>query len=87
MNTGNLIYQIYQAERTKSAAEQRRIDDHKGELAAAISRRWRRIIAPLRSLRRPAYPAQGRPAEPGRPQPKLAEGALAEEGVPAAART
>jgi hypothetical protein len=61
MNTGYSIYQLYQAERTRSAAEQRRIDDRHGELAAAIARRWRRITAPLRSLRRagPAGAAAG----------------------------
>jgi hypothetical protein len=67
MHTGYSYYQIYQAERTRSATEQRRIDDDHGELAAAVSRRWRRITAPLRSLRslrRPAYPAQGTQTEP-----------------------
>jgi len=76
MNTGNLIYQLYQAERTKSAAEQRRIDDRHGELAATLARRWRRITAPLRSLRslrRPAYPAgDGVPSVPGQPESCLA---------------
>jgi hypothetical protein len=69
MNTGYSFYQIYQAERTRSAAEQRRTDDDHGELAAAVSRRWRRITAPLRSLRRPAYPAQDEaPSAVGQPE-------------------
>jgi hypothetical protein len=73
MNTGYSIYQLYQAERAKSAAEQRRIDDRRGELAAAIARRWRRITAPLRSLRRPAYPAEdGAPSVAGQPESCLA---------------
>jgi hypothetical protein len=73
MNTGYSFYQIYQAERTRSAAEQRRIDDRHGELAAALSRRWRRITAPLRSRRRTAYPAQGgAPAAVGQPESCLA---------------
>jgi hypothetical protein len=70
MNTG---YLIYQAERTKSAAEQRRIDDRHGELAAAVARRWRRITGQVRSLRRPAYPAgDGVPSVPAQPESCLA---------------
>ena len=33
----NISYMLYQAERTHSAAEQREIDTHAGELAAAIA--------------------------------------------------
>ena len=40
MNTG---YTIYQVERTKSAAEQRKVDRSNAELAAAISRLWRAL--------------------------------------------
>jgi hypothetical protein len=40
MNTG---YTMYQAERGKSHAEQREIDRQAGELAAAVSRRWRPV--------------------------------------------
>jgi hypothetical protein len=49
MNTG---YLIYQAERTRTAAEQREIDASHAELAAAVSRLWRSLAAPLRSRRR-----------------------------------
>jgi hypothetical protein len=86
MNTGYSFYQIYQAERTRSAAEQRQVDAYHGELAAALTRRWRRVAGPLRSLRslrslrRPAYPAEG-----GWPEQGLAEDALAKDGAPAAA--
>jgi hypothetical protein len=82
MNTGYSFFQIYQAERTRSAAEQRRVDACHGELAAALTRRWRRVTGPLRSLRslrRPAYPAEG-----GWPEQGLAEDALAKDGTPAA---
>jgi hypothetical protein len=48
MNTG---YMIYQAERTKSAAEQREVDRSNAKLAAAISRPWRALAAPLRARR------------------------------------
>jgi hypothetical protein len=37
----------YQAERIKSAAEQRRADAELGLLAAEVSRRWRRITRVL----------------------------------------
>ncbi|MGD0064035.1 MAG: hypothetical protein ABSB76_11415 [Streptosporangiaceae bacterium] len=36
----NTSYLIYQAERTKTAAEQRAIDRSAGELAASLARRW-----------------------------------------------
>ena len=45
MNTG---YLIYQAERTMTAAEQREVDASHAELAAAVSRLWRSLAAPLR---------------------------------------
>lgn len=48
MNTG---YLIYQAERTKTAAEQREIDATQAELAASLTRLWHRIAMPLRSRR------------------------------------
>ena len=37
----NISYMLYQAERTHSAAEQRKIDTQAGELAAAFARRGR----------------------------------------------
>ncbi len=48
MNTG---YLIYQAERTRTAAEQREVDATHGELAAALNRLWRSLAAPLRFRR------------------------------------
>ena len=56
MNTG---YLIYQAERTRSAAEQREVDRFNAQLPASIGRMWRALAAPVRSRR-----ARGsRPAE------------------------
>jgi hypothetical protein len=49
MNTG---YLIYQAERPRSAAEQRQADIAHAELARAVSRCWHALTAPLRALRR-----------------------------------
>jgi hypothetical protein len=58
MNTG---YLIYQAERPRSAAEQRQTDIAHAELARAVSRRWHALTAPLRARqhggRRPGYRA------------------------------
>ena len=48
MNTG---YLIYQAERTRSAAEQWEVDRSNAQLAASIGRMWRALAAPLRSRR------------------------------------
>jgi hypothetical protein len=48
MNTG---YLIYQAERPRSAAEQRQADIAHAELARAVSRGWRALTAPLRARR------------------------------------
>jgi hypothetical protein len=41
----NTSYLIYQAERTKTAAEQRAIDRSAGELAASLARRWHSLAA------------------------------------------
>ena len=41
----------YQAERIKSAAEQRRADDQLGMMAAEVSRLWQRLIRPARIVR------------------------------------
>ena len=38
-------YVIYQAERTKTATEQREIDRSAGELAASVARRWQSLAA------------------------------------------
>jgi hypothetical protein len=48
MNTG---YLIYQAERTRSAAEQWEVDRSNAQLAASIGRMWRALAAPVRSRR------------------------------------
>jgi hypothetical protein len=45
MNTG---YMIYQAERSRTATEQREVDRRNGELAASLSRRWRALAGALR---------------------------------------
>jgi hypothetical protein len=58
--TTMMLYQMttqYQAERIKTAAEQRRVDDQLGMLAAEVSGLWRQLIRPARILRR-----QGRTA-------------------------
>jgi hypothetical protein len=64
MNTG---YLIYQAERPRSAAEQRQTDIAHAELARAVSRRWHALTAPLRALghggHRPGRPAGYRVTE------------------------
>jgi hypothetical protein len=63
MNPG---YLIYQAERSMTAAEQRRIDEHNGMLAASVARRVRSFAAPLNFLRRAHNGQQGsRTAAPG----------------------
>jgi hypothetical protein len=43
--------QQYHAERTRTAAEQRRADEQAGLLAAGVSRRWQRLTRPARALR------------------------------------
>jgi hypothetical protein len=55
MNTG---YLIYQAERTRSAAEQREVDVYHAELAASFARLWQFVARPRRSRPR----GHGRPA-------------------------
>lgn len=49
MNPG---YLIYQAERSMTAAEQRRVDEGNGKLAASVARRVHSFAAPLNLLRR-----------------------------------
>ena len=70
MNTG---YMIYQAERPKSAREQREIDVTNAKLAAAIGRFGRfgrRLARPARPRRQTWRPAPGRPAAPAAPCPE-----------------
>jgi hypothetical protein len=58
-------YQIYQAERPKSAREQYEIDRSNARLAAAFGRFGRfgrRLARPVRPRRQTWRPASGRPA-------------------------
>ena len=58
----NISYLLYQAERTRSAAEQREIDTQAGELAAAVaglSRAGRRAATRLAGPRRAGTRSQG----------------------------
>lgn len=77
------VYQLYQAERTKTAAEIRRADDQLGELSRALSSAWRHASRPKAVLRarlhavagsRPAQPAgeHGQARRPRRTQPLAA---------------
>ena len=45
------VYQLYQAERTKTAAEIRRADEQLGELSRAFSSAWRHATRPQAVLR------------------------------------
>jgi len=44
-------YQVYQAERTKTAAELRRADEQLGRMAEGVSRLWQRATRPVALLR------------------------------------
>jgi hypothetical protein len=44
-------YQVYQAERPKSAAEMRRADEQLGHLAENVSWLWRRATRPVARFR------------------------------------
>ena len=62
----NTAYMIYQAERTRTGAEQREIDRLNSEMAAAVTRPWHRLGAALASGARSVLSA-GRPGQvPGR---------------------
>jgi len=68
----NISYLLYQAERTRSAAEQREIDAQAGELAAAVAglgRAGRRAAARLAGTRHQGTGHQGikRTGQPGTP--------------------
>jgi hypothetical protein len=54
-------YQIYQAERPKSAREQHEIDTSNAKLAEAIGRLARVLARPVRPRRQTWRPAPGRP--------------------------
>jgi hypothetical protein len=55
-------YQMYQAERPKSAREQYEIDKSNARLAEGIARFGRRLTRPVRPRRQAWRPAAGRPA-------------------------
>ena len=55
-------YQMYQAERPRSAREQHEIDMGNAKLAAAVARFGRRLARPARPRRQTWRPAPGRPA-------------------------
>ena len=59
MNTG---YMIYQAERPKSAREQREIDMGNARLVPSVGRFGRLMARPVRPRRQTSQPAPGRPA-------------------------
>jgi len=54
-------YQVYQAERPKTAAEIRRADEQLGRMAENMSRRWQRVTRPVARFR---WPVQ-RPVQTG----------------------
>jgi hypothetical protein len=56
----NIGYQIYQAERGKSYAEQLQADRQAGVRAAAVTRRWHAIMRTLRGYS-PAHQAAEQP--------------------------
>ncbi len=77
MNTG---YLIYQAERPRSAAEQRQVDIAHAELARSARRRWHALTAPLRSRRlRGRQPGLG---QPGLGQPGVGQPGVGQTGLP-----
>jgi len=55
-------YQMYQAERPKSAREQYEIDKSNARLAEGIARFGRRLARPVPPRRQTWRPAAGRPA-------------------------
>ena len=55
-------YQIYQAERPKSAREQHEIDKSNAKLVQAVGRFGRLLARPVRPRRQTWRPAPGRPA-------------------------
>ena len=58
------VYQLYQAERPKSAAEIRRADDQLGRAAESVSRLWCRATQPIAILRGTAPRSTVRPPSP-----------------------
>jgi hypothetical protein len=67
VKTMNISYLLYQAERPRSAAEQRQIDAQAGELAAAIAglgRAGRRAVTRHQGTKRPGRHTTPAPAIP-----------------------
>lgn len=60
----NQVYQLYQIDRPKSAAEIRRADEQVGKAAKNLSSLWCRATQPIGMLR--ALPRGRRPARPAR---------------------
>ena len=63
----NISYLLYQAERTRGAAEQREVDAQAGELAAAIAglaRAGRRAVTRRQRTARPGFKRAGHPDAP-----------------------
>ena len=79
------VYQLYQAERPKSAVEIRRADEQLGRAAESASRLWCRATQPigiLRALHRGRRP--GRPARftsAFRPLPARRAGVLSDQSA------
>jgi hypothetical protein len=57
-------YEMYEAERTRSATEQREIDQINAEIVAAITGPFRSLAARLRSARRTTRTETSRPRTP-----------------------
>jgi hypothetical protein len=57
------VYQLYQAERTKTAAEIRRADEQLGKLSRAFSSAWQHATRPQAALRALAGAVAGSRAE------------------------
>ncbi len=63
MNTG---YLVYEAERTRRAAEQQEVDRSNAQLAVSIGRMWRALAAPVQSRRARGSRPAGSPRKAGR---------------------
>jgi hypothetical protein len=65
----NIEYLIYQAERPKTAAEQRRIDAANGRLSGSFARQLNSMAAHVRGDRPASDPQSGRPCRAARQAP------------------
>jgi hypothetical protein len=73
------VYQLYQAERTKTAAEIRRADEQLGELSQAFSSAWQHAARPQGRRRadyltgyHPSFTSGAPSAPSGRPEERAA---------------